>query len=193
MEYYKTKYEGYCVTKNGTVLSFRKPAAKSAPEKRVDYTRAPKVLSAKIDKDGYLEICLSVNCTRIYKKVHQLICEVFHGARPSDGFVVDHINRNRQDNRPENLRWLHVSENSDGWKGKKTKACKKCLYNNVLYHSIKDACRSIGMEYSYYARHHSEISHVVLFEGVETIEIRKVSRVGRKWLPIEARTTDDCQ
>lgn len=30
-----------------------------------------------------------------------------------------------------------------------------------------------------------------LAEGVETIEIRKVSRVGRKWLPVEAHTSSN--
>lgn len=34
----------------------------------------------------------------------------------------------------------------------------------------------------------NEISRIVNFEGVETIEILRVSRVGRKWQPIEAQT-----
>lgn len=37
--------------------------------------------------------------------VHRLICEAFHGPCPPGKTEVDHINRNRSDNRPENLRW----------------------------------------------------------------------------------------
>lgn len=40
-KYFSTPYEGYFVSKDGEVVSFRKPAAKSTPDKRIDYTRAP--------------------------------------------------------------------------------------------------------------------------------------------------------
>ena len=182
---YKTKYQGYYVDENGDVFSFRKPAPKS--KVRFDLTRKPKKLSYKIDKDGYFEVVLSVNCKRYYKKVHQIVAETFLGDKPSANHCVDHINRNRQDNRPSNLRWLEISQNSDGHKGKKTKACKRCIYDGVLYYSILDALKVIGMDYKYLWRH-PELYTVSTIEGVETIEIRKVSRVGRKWLPLEAHT-----
>lgn len=43
---------------------------------------------------------------------HRLICEAFHGPCPEDKCQVDHINRVKDDNRPENLRWCTVSENN---------------------------------------------------------------------------------
>lgn len=106
------------VSKEGVIASFRKPASKSTSDKRIDYTRKPKFLSYKVDKDGYFEVLLSVNKQKYYKKVHQIVAEVFLGEKP-EGCVVDHINRNRQDNRVENLRWLPLSKNSDGQRGKK--------------------------------------------------------------------------
>jgi len=45
--------------------------------------------------------------------VHRLIAIAFHG-KPQDKMDVDHINGNRSDNRPENLRWTNQSQNLRG-------------------------------------------------------------------------------
>ena len=58
-------------------------------------------------KCGYLEV--QVRKRRYY--VHRLICEAFHDICPEDKQVADHINRIKDDNRPENLRWATISEN----------------------------------------------------------------------------------
>lgn len=42
--------------------------------------------------------------------VHQLIAEAFIGPRP-DGYVVDHVNRVKGDNRPSNLRYITQAQN----------------------------------------------------------------------------------
>ena len=45
------------------------------------------------------------------RKVHQLICEAFHGPRPFDSAVVIHVDENALNNRPENLKWGTQKEN----------------------------------------------------------------------------------
>lgn len=52
---------------------------------------------------GYLDYC--------GERVHRIVATAFHGAAPSDQHFVDHIDTNRQNNRPENLRWLTRLEN----------------------------------------------------------------------------------
>ncbi|WP_433988793.1 hypothetical protein SuNHUV7_25280 (plasmid) [Pseudoseohaeicola sp. NH-UV-7] len=44
-------------------------------------------------------------------QIHRIVCSAFHGAPPSDQHVVDHIDTNRANNRPENLRWVTRLEN----------------------------------------------------------------------------------
>lgn len=43
--------------------------------------------------------------------VHRIVCSAFNGAPPTDQHVVDHIDTNRANNRPENLRWVTRLEN----------------------------------------------------------------------------------
>ena len=43
--------------------------------------------------------------------VHRIVATAFLGEAPSKSHVVDHIDTNRQNNRPENLRWVTRLEN----------------------------------------------------------------------------------
>jgi len=44
-------------------------------------------------------------------KVHRLVCFAFHGEEP-DGYCVDHIDGDKQNNHADNLRWCNWNENS---------------------------------------------------------------------------------
>ena len=59
-------------------------------------------------RNGYRHVGIA----RKHYLVHRLITEAFHGLCPPDKCQVDHTNRNRSDNRPENLRWVTYSENN---------------------------------------------------------------------------------
>lgn len=55
------------------------------------------------EKTGYMEIA--------GQRVHRIVAFAFHGEPPTELHVVDHIDTNRCNNRPENLRWLTRLEN----------------------------------------------------------------------------------
>lgn len=46
------------------------------------------------------------------ERVHRIVATAFHGPAPTPDHVVDHIDTNRQNNRPENLRWCTRLENA---------------------------------------------------------------------------------
>lgn len=60
-----------------------------------------------LDKDGYLKITIRGKSYFI----HRLIATAFI-ENPGNLPIVDHKNRNRQDNRVENLRWVTPKENN---------------------------------------------------------------------------------
>ena len=89
--------EVYSVRDNGAVL--RHPRDEKKP-RRLDN----KWTFGRIDtQHGYLTIG-SV-------PIHRIVATAFWGKAPSKSHVVDHIDTNRQNNRPSNLRWLTRLEN----------------------------------------------------------------------------------
>ena len=51
--------------------------------------------------------------------VHRAVAELFIPQKDKNKYIVDHIDRNRQNNRKENLRWVDYSQNMknrNGWK-----------------------------------------------------------------------------
>ncbi len=45
-------------------------------------------------------------------RIHRIVATAFHGDPPDSKYVVDHIDSNCRNNRPENLRWLTRLENT---------------------------------------------------------------------------------
>lgn len=70
--------------------------------------RAGRYLKVSVFKSGATE--------RSLEYVHNLVCRAFHGL-PMKGQVVLHLNDNRDDNKPSNLRWGSQSDNvKSAWK-----------------------------------------------------------------------------
>lgn len=91
------KNEHYSVRDNGAVLRH------SPPQKRTRPTDNKWTFGKLNIKTGYLEIA-SV-------RIHRIIATAFHGEPPTKEHVVDHIDTNKQNNRPDNLRWVTRLEN----------------------------------------------------------------------------------
>lgn len=94
-------YKGrtYKVRDNGSILR----CAKS--EGRVSKYDNLWTFGKKSECNGYMIFANDV-------RVHQVVCTAFHGTKPREDMVVDHIDTNRCNNRPENLRWVTRLENA---------------------------------------------------------------------------------
>lgn len=60
---------------------------------------------------GYWIVSVSIKGTRIYRTVHSLVAECWLGDKP-DGYEIDHIDRNPDNNNYRNLRYVTHSENN---------------------------------------------------------------------------------
>ena len=92
------KHETYSVRDNGCVRRHRKKGTRS---RRLD----EKWTSGRPNNQShYLEIA-SVS-------IHRIVATAFHGPPPNkERIIVDHIDTNKKNNRPENLRWVTRYEN----------------------------------------------------------------------------------
>ena len=73
--------------------------------------KCTKLNPSKHYKKEYLQFDMYIDGKRVNKQVHRFIAEQLI-PNPDNLPVVDHINRNRLDNRVENLRW---STREDNW------------------------------------------------------------------------------
>ena len=82
----------YSVRDNGSVYRHQKEGSRPAPlDNKWTFGK-------KDEKTGYMMIA--------GVRVHQIVATAFHGTPEYPTMVVDHIDTNRCNNRPENLRWL---------------------------------------------------------------------------------------
>ena len=81
------------------------------------HSKNPKILKSNINSDGYKHINLYKNGERKFFKIHRLIA-IYFIENPNDYPVVDHIDRDRQNNNLKNLRWVTKSINCRNQKNK---------------------------------------------------------------------------
>lgn len=92
---YKGEY--YSVRDNGAILRHQR---EGKPKRKKDDVWS---FGERNILTGYMDFC--------GERVHRIVATAFHGPAPSAQHVVDHIDTNRQNNRPENLHWVTKLEN----------------------------------------------------------------------------------
>ncbi len=93
------EYRGeiYRVRDNGSVFRCKKPEKRKRPlDEKWTFGKPD-------NQKGYLNFSSET--------VHRIVATAFHGRQPSDKHIVDHIDTNKKNNRPENLRWITRLEN----------------------------------------------------------------------------------
>lgn len=121
-----------CDPATGKVYGTRGPGG--APYK------TPKELKGSI-VNGYHVVSIRNGATKLICRVHRIVWISQHGIIP-DGYVVDHINNDKLDNRIENLQLLTPGENS-------TKAREDGLYKDGLDNKATKLDPSLKDEIAY--------------------------------------------
>lgn len=107
-------YEGlYEVSDKGEVRSL--PRLKygrfTKTGERQGYMTKEKLLSPKVDKDGYLCVCLfDYDGNSSHRRIHRLVATAFID-QPSGKDIVHHIDENVKNNNVSNLMWVTTKEN----------------------------------------------------------------------------------
>jgi hypothetical protein len=105
--------ELYAIEKDGKVFGYK----------------ANRYLAQHIGATGYYQVNLNKDGIQFSKKVHRLLALTFI-PNPDNKPCIDHINRNRLDNRIENLRWATKQENNQNCSLNKNNKLKE---QNICY------------------------------------------------------------
>ena len=159
------KYKGriYSVRDNGAIFRHQREGSNLAPLDNV-WT-----FGRKDHYKGYMMIA--------GVPVHRIVATAFHGAHENPNMVVDHIDTNRCNNRPSNLRWITRLEN--------------VLNNPITRAKIELICGSIEAfvaDPSILSRYGNEYSN---FSWMRTVTPEEAKYSYNKWLEWSKRPLEE--
>ena len=136
-------FEDYIIYENGDIYSFKR------------YKEGKKLKTTLSKTNGYYYICLRTkDQIRFNKTLHRLIAEAFI-PNPDNKPCIDHIDRNRTNNKLSNLRWSTYIEN-----------------NNNMGDSVGSVylCKNKNSEKYVFRKYINNISHSKTFKTKEEAE-----------------------
>ena len=74
--------------------------------------RRNKILKGCENDSGYLYVNLIHNKIIKTTAIHKLVIEHFGDKKPDVDYVVDHIDKNKTNNKIDNLQWVTITENT---------------------------------------------------------------------------------
>ena len=104
---------------------------------------------------GYLQVSLWNEESKKYFKIHRLV-GLHYIPNPENKPMIDHINRDKQDNRKENLRWATDTENQQNTGIQK---------NNKL--GIKNICYGKSQNRYQYEKRINGVKHLKYFKTLQ--------------------------
>ena len=108
-------YQDYFINRKGEILSKRQ--------------KKDRIMKHTLGTTGYYTIMFSINKQHKRFKIHRLLAKMFI-PNPNNYDCVDHINRDKLDNRLENLRWCTIMENNQNQTIRKT---NKSGYKHICW------------------------------------------------------------
>ncbi len=122
------------------------------------------------DRKGYLHVRIYNDEGHKTKKIHRLVAENLI-PNPDNKPQVDHINRIRDDNRVENLRWVNQSENNLNMK---LRSCNTTGHKNITFRYDRNnyvVSKSINGK-SYYQRQFKNKIDAICFKYIMLLKIK---------------------
>ena len=96
-----------------------------------------RIMAQRLNHKGYFRVGLYKNGKQYYRFVHRLLGEAFI-PNPDNKPCIDHIDRNRQNNSLDNLRWATLSENGQN---RTISENNTSGYENITHEPKKDLWR----------------------------------------------------
>lgn len=145
-------YEGlYQVSNLGRVKSL-------ARKTNNQYGKKERLMTQKLDKDGYKRVGLNKNGKQIYYGVHRLVAQAFI-SNPNNYPQINHKDENKSNNKVDNLEWCDgkYNQNYGTINERRTQKLKKkviCITTGEKFDSIIEASEK------YNIKNKSDISRV---------------------------------
>jgi hypothetical protein len=144
MEQWKdiTGYEGsYQVSSTGRVRSLDRV---TCSDTRGPQTLKGRVLKPGIASNGYYTVALRKDGNTRTRTVHDLVADAFVGVRPK-GLVIDHIDGDRLNNLPINLRYVPQAVNGQNVTKANSASGKVGVYRNGSGWMAQVKVRGVGL------------------------------------------------